>query len=125
VRAFEEGDLQGGVRSFARAVFGAEAYRRLAGDLEEAMLANGRTLRAQLLGAGFPPLGPDDVRHITTPTLLVSGQQSPTLVRRLTLRLHPLLPDAQRVDIAGASHFMHHEQPPALNRAVLDFIARH
>jgi pimeloyl-ACP methyl ester carboxylesterase len=29
------------------------------------------------------------------------------------------------VDIRGASHVMHYEQPAAVNRAVLDFIAGH
>jgi pimeloyl-ACP methyl ester carboxylesterase len=125
IKAFKKGDLEGGVRTFAIGVYGADVYESFPAWIKEAMLANGKPLSSELLGAGFPAFTEDDVRHINTPTLLVTGQKSPAMLHRLTDRLQQLLPNAQRVDIAGASHLMHYQQPAALNSAMLAFIAAH
>ncbi len=122
ITAFKKGDVDGGVRVFARGVLGADVYESLPTEGKDAMLANGKPLSSELLGAGFPAFTDDDVRRIQTPTLLVTGKKSPAMLLRLTDRLQQLLPNAQRVDIAGASHLMHYEQPAALNAAVLEFI---
>jgi pimeloyl-ACP methyl ester carboxylesterase len=124
-RAFNHGDLEGGVIAFKRGLLGADVYESLPTEIKDAYQASGKTLRANLTGAGFPRFTEDDARRIKTPTLLISGQKSPALMRRLTDRLQELLPDAARVDIAGASHLMHYEKPAPVNTAVLDFIARH
>jgi pimeloyl-ACP methyl ester carboxylesterase len=124
-KAFNRGDLEGGVRTFTRGILGADVYESLPTEIRDAFQANGTTLRASLTGAGFPTFTEDDARRIATPTLLISGQKSPALMRRLTDRLQELVPNAERVDISGASHLMHYEKPSPVNTAVLDFIARH
>ena len=83
------------------------------------------TLRAQVLGAGFPPLSDDDVRRVAAPTLLMTGERSPAYLPRLADRLQQLLPNAERVETAAASHIMNEENPRAVNEAILDFLARH
>lgn len=125
IRAFRKGHLAGGVRAFARGVLGAGVYEDLPIEVKEAMLANGKALCSELLGAGFPQFSEADARSIKTPTLLLTGEKSPALLRHLTERLLELLPAARRVIIPAASHLMHYEQPAAVNRTVLDFIARH
>ncbi|MDQ6877792.1 MAG: alpha/beta hydrolase [Candidatus Dormibacteraeota bacterium] len=122
IKAFKKGDLEGGVQIFARGVLGRDVYKSLPADVKEAMQANGKLLSAELLGEGFPAFSEGDARRITVPTLLLTGEKSPPLLRGLTDRLHELLPNAQRVDIAGASHLMHYEQPSLVNAAVLQFI---
>jgi pimeloyl-ACP methyl ester carboxylesterase len=124
-KAFSHDDLEGGVRTFTRGILGAAVYESLPPEIKDAFQASGRTLRASLTGAGFPTFTEDDARSITTPTLLISGKRSPALMRCLTDRLQQLVPNAERVDISGASHLMHHEKPSPVNAAVLDFIARH
>ena len=56
--------------------------------------------------------------------LLVRRQRSPAFLLRLTEHLQRLLPNAERVDIAGASHAMQEENPGAVNEAILGFLAR-
>ena len=56
------------------------------------MRDNLSALRAQMLGAGFPPLDDDEVRGIHVPVLLVTGALSPTLAHLWTDRLEELLP---------------------------------
>jgi hypothetical protein len=61
---------------------------------------NLNTLRARVLGAGFPPLSDDDVRGVATPTLLMTGERSPAYPLRLTDRLQQLLPNTDRGRLA-------------------------
>ena len=124
-RAFRRGDDDQALHVFARGVLGKEAYERLPEERKQQARENLGTLRAQLLGAGFPPLDEEDVRGMRVPTLLITGQRSPAFLLRLTERLQRLLPNAERVDIAGASHAMQEENPGAVNEAILGFLERH
>lgn len=124
-RAFRRGDDDQALKAFAEGVLGKAAYERLPEERKQQARENLATLRAQLLGAGFPPLDEEDVRDVRVPTLLMTGQRSPAFLLRLTEHLQRLLPDAERVDIADASHAMQEENPGAVNEAILDFLARH
>jgi pimeloyl-ACP methyl ester carboxylesterase len=123
-RAFRRGDDDRALQAFAHGVLGKETFGRLPEERKQQARENLGTLRAQLLGAGFPPLDEEDVRGIRVPTLLMTGERSPALLLRLTEHLQRLLPNAERVDIAGASHAMQEENPGAVNEAILGFLAR-
>ncbi len=122
-KAFRRGEDEQAMRRFASGVLGKEAYEQVPPERKQQMRENLGAMRAQLLGAGFPPLADDDVRGVEVPTLLLTGERSPAALRRLTDRLHELLPDSQRVEVAAASHRMHEENPDAVNEAILDFVA--
>jgi pimeloyl-ACP methyl ester carboxylesterase len=124
-RAFRRGDDDQALQAFARGVLGKETYERLPEERRRQARENLATLRAQLLGAGFPPLDEDDVRGVRVSTLLMTGQRSPTVLVRLTEHLQRLLPHAERLEIAGASHALQEENPGAVNEAILGFLARH
>ncbi|MDR7558771.1 MAG: alpha/beta hydrolase [Armatimonadota bacterium] len=125
-RAYRAGELDRGTRIFVTGVLGSRAFDGLPEERKRQMRENHTADAAQLLGAGFPPLRDSDVRQIQTPTLLVTGERSPTVLRRtLTRRLEHLLPNVERVEIPGASHLMHEENPEGFNRAVLPFLQRH
>jgi pimeloyl-ACP methyl ester carboxylesterase len=124
-RAFRRGDDEQALQVFASGVLGMETYERLPEERKQQARENLATLRAQLLGAGFPPLREDDVRGVRAPTLLMTGQRSPAVLLRLTEQLQRLLPHAERVEIAGSSHAMQEENPGAVNEAILGFLARH
>ena len=124
-RAFRRGDDDAALETFAHGVLGKDAYERLPDERRQQARENLNTLRAQLLGAGFPPLSEDDVRGVRVPTLLMTGDRSPALLLRLTERLEELLPNAERIEIVDASHAMQEEQPTAVNAAILGFLARH
>jgi pimeloyl-ACP methyl ester carboxylesterase len=124
-RAFRRGDDDAALQAFAYGVLGKETYEGLPEERKQQARENLNTLRAQLLGAGFPPLSEDDVRGVRVPTLLMTGQRSPAVLLRLTDHLQRLLRNAERVEIAGASHAMTEENPGAVNEAILGFLARH
>ena len=124
-RAFRRGDDDAALETFAHGVLGKDAYERLPDERRQQARENLNTLRAQLLGAGFPPLSEDDVRGVRVPTLLMTGDRSPAFLLRLTERLEELLPNAERIEIVDASHAMQEEKPSAVNAAILGFLARH
>jgi pimeloyl-ACP methyl ester carboxylesterase len=123
--AFRRGDDEAALQTFAYGVLGKETYERLPEERRQQARENLDTLRAQLLGAGFPPLSDDDVRAVQAPTLLMTGQRSPAVLLRLTDHLQRLLPNGERVEIAEASHAMQEENAGAVNAAILGFLARH
>ena len=123
--AFRRGDDEAAMERFAHGVLGRGTFERLPDARRQQARENMRTLRAQLLGAGFPPLRDDAVRGVRIPTLLMTGARSPAFLLRLNDLLYELLPDAERSEIAAASHVMTEENPGAVNQAILEFLARH
>lgn len=124
-KAFRAGEDDKAMRIFARGVLGRPACQRLPESRQQQMLQNLSTLRAQMLGAGFPPLADNDLRGVRMPALLVNGQHSPGWLIRLTDRLEELLPNVERVEIPAASHLMHEDNAAAVNQAILNFLGRH
>jgi pimeloyl-ACP methyl ester carboxylesterase len=122
-KAFRRGDDEAAMDTFACGLLGKETYERLPPERKQQAFENVRAVRAQVLGAGFPPMSEDDVRGVTAPTLLMTGERSPPYLPRLTDRLQELLPNAERVEIAGASHLMNEENPSAVNDAILGFLS--
>jgi pimeloyl-ACP methyl ester carboxylesterase len=59
------------------------------------------------------------------PTLLVSGAESPAHIKAVTDRLAKLVPDADRLTIAGATHNMFNSHPAQFNTGVRRFIRSH
>jgi pimeloyl-ACP methyl ester carboxylesterase len=123
-KAFRRGDAEAALLRMAHGMLGKDAYERLPEERKQQARENLNTLRAQVLGAGFPPLSDDEVHRVAAPTLLITGERSPAYPLRLTDRLQQLLPNAERVEIPGASHLMHEENAAAFNRASVDFLAR-
>jgi pimeloyl-ACP methyl ester carboxylesterase len=124
-KAFRRGDDEAAMQAYAHGLLGQDTWERLPRERKHQARENLNALRAQVLGAGFPPLSDDDVRSVAAPTLLMTGERSPAYLPRLTDRLQQLLPNAERVEIAAASHLMSEENPGAVNEAILGFLARH
>jgi pimeloyl-ACP methyl ester carboxylesterase len=125
VKAFRKGEIEKGMEYFTHFVLGKEAYINIPEERKDQMRANIKPQIAEFLGAGFPPFTDDDARSIKAPALLVTGQNSPVFLLRMTDRLEELLPHAERTEIPDASHLMHEQNPGAYNEAVLGFLARH
>jgi pimeloyl-ACP methyl ester carboxylesterase len=123
MKAFKRGDDEQALQTFGYGFVGKERYERIPEERKQQLRENVNALRAQLLGAGFPSLYEDEVRRVATPTLLMTGECSPAFPLRLTDRLQQLLPNAERVEIVGASHGMTEEKPGAANEAIIAFLA--
>lgn len=121
-KAARNDDMGKAMRVFGRTVLGPKFYKNLSESRREQIRAN--AIKSELLGSGFSPLNPNDLRQTTTPTLLVNGGQSPNVFHRFTYRLCDLLPNTKRVQISRASHNMHEDNPSAFNQEVLSFLKK-
>jgi pimeloyl-ACP methyl ester carboxylesterase len=120
----DDGDEEA-ARILLRGMLGQKSFEQVSEVTLERARENADLLRPVLLGSGPPPLSQDDVRGVHVPTLLVTGERSPTWLLHLTDVLEELLPDVERVEISRASHVMHEENAPAVNEAILGFLGRH
>jgi pimeloyl-ACP methyl ester carboxylesterase len=123
-KAFEAGDNELAFQTFGAGALGREAWAQTPEARKQIARENVLTLRAQLTGEGFPPLTDEEVRGVRLPVLLLVGEHSPRFLIHLTDRLEELLPNVNRIEIPDASHVMHEENPPAVNAAILEFVAR-
>jgi pimeloyl-ACP methyl ester carboxylesterase len=121
--AARRGDMEEAMRTFGRAVLGAETYDGLSPARREQSNAN--AIRAEFLGSGFPSLDDDELGQMRAPTLLIGGQRSRPLFHRLLDRLEELLPRCERIEIPAASHNIHEDNAPAYTEAVRSFLSAH
>jgi pimeloyl-ACP methyl ester carboxylesterase len=124
IKAFERGDDAEALRLFMAANTSDAVVEGIPEPMFQRFVDNAGPLKAQIK-AGFPPFAASDARAISAPTLLVSGAQSPTHIKAVTDRLAKLVPDADRLTIAGATHNMFNSHPAEFNAGVLRFIRSH
>jgi pimeloyl-ACP methyl ester carboxylesterase len=124
--SLKRGELEDALRKFLNYMnpTHADFYSTLPADDRLHLLANSKSLAAMFLGKGVPAFGDGNVRRIQQPTLLITAEHTPAPVRRLCNRTAELLPNAERVEIPNASHTMQWQNSPALNRAILGFLAK-
>ena len=124
IKAFERGDDAEALRVFMAANTSDAAVEAIPEAMFQRLVDNTGPLKAQFK-AGFPPFAASDARAIRVPTLLVSGTESPAHINAVTDRLAQLIPDADRLTIAGATHNMFNSHPAEFNDGVLRFIRSH
>lgn len=124
-RLIRAGEVDSSVLLFARAVLGDEAFERLPGEVRAHVLANASASLGTLLAGptGVEPISEVEIRAIKVPVLVVTGAQSPLFLRRLAALLGTLLPDGRCLEVPSATHFMHLQNPVALNAGLLRFLA--
>jgi pimeloyl-ACP methyl ester carboxylesterase len=119
--AAKKGKSQTALECMGKAILGSEAFAALPPARLEQVHQN--FIEAELLSDSYMvPLNDADVRSVTAPTLLVTGEKSPIVWHRLTDRLAELIPDVRHTEIPGASHIMHEDNAAAYNQAVLKFL---
>jgi pimeloyl-ACP methyl ester carboxylesterase len=121
IAAFKRGDAEAAIKKFGPAVLGRKAFARLSAERLEQVRLN--TIAAEFLGSTFAALDDERLRAIHTPTLLLSGEDSPHLFDCLIDRLEQLIPNTQRASVARASHIIHEDNPAAWLATVLPFLA--
>ena len=69
-----------------------------------------------------PDFKPEDLDHISVPTLVLGGDRDPIIPLSQTLKLFEALPDAYLGILPGMGHGAPRRRPLAFNRIVLDFL---
>jgi pimeloyl-ACP methyl ester carboxylesterase len=122
--AFEKGDPEDAVRTIVDSSR-AGSYDKMPDPFRKRLLRNASEVEALVKSNNtYPPLDRHSVQRITMPTLLLSGEKSPTSFKSIDAELERLLPEKsrQRVIIRDADHGMWFQQPEACRKAVLEFL---
>lgn len=64
----------------------------------------------------------DELKHLKIPILILTGENTTRIHRRVTQELARLLPNAKEVTIPRSSHSMPSENPQAFNETVREFL---
>lgn len=116
-------NLEAAVRQFLKTIVGADVLDQLPPAARDTVMDNAPTL-APMLERYFdsPPLSCEQIGRVTSPTLLISGEFSPTIALRTNERLQDCLPNSEAVTLDSVSHGLHIESSDGFNQLVLDFL---
>jgi len=125
--AFKQGNDEEGVRRFVNGVLGEGSYEKLPPPVLKRLMDNVQELKGEGTSSRnlYPPTTCEDVQKVKAPTLLLDGELSPKVFRRINDILERCLPSVERATIPAASHQMEVDNPQAFNEKVLAFIAKH
>ncbi|KAJ9652998.1 hypothetical protein H2198_007778 [Neophaeococcomyces mojaviensis] len=121
--AFKRGDNETALKVFSRGVLGPDFDKRLSQERRKQMRDNFKPHRALLCYGELPKFLDADVERIQMPVLVLTGMNTATSQLHINRRLAVLLPDVEEVEIQGASHLMHEDQPEDVVRAIIRFVA--
>lgn len=128
-RAFARGDLEDGLRQFLDGVTGQKGmFDQIPPAGRAELLAYGPVMQRELLtdpAKYFPAVACDDLKAMSVPTLLVTGEDSARFFHVITDELARCLPKHERLSIAKAGHSMHLDDPTTYNEKVRKFLAAH
>jgi pimeloyl-ACP methyl ester carboxylesterase len=66
-----------------------------------------------------------DLRHITTPALVVRGKRDPLVSHQWDEKIARMLPNARLIEVPGAPHGLNFTDPAAIADAVLGLVRAH
>lgn len=130
-KAFEQGNIEKGVRIFINGVLGEGPYENMPPIAHIFMLENAREMKGQIKGLNdegidfFPALTCNDAKQITVPTLLLDGEVSPRFLGLINDALEECLPNNERTMIPGASHDLKIQESSVFSETVLPFLVEH
>lgn len=121
--AFRAGDPERAMRTLMDYFVDPGALDRFPPRLRRRLMENARDWEAHTTSTDpFPALGPDEVRAIAAPTLLLSGSRTLPLHRLVDAELERLIPDVRRVMVEGASHDVWADAGEACRRVTMEFL---
>jgi pimeloyl-ACP methyl ester carboxylesterase len=122
----QQGELEAGMRIFIDGVIGEGAFDQCPAPIQAVMMDNAAEMVVELETspeAVFSTLSREDVRTVSMPTLLLSGELSPPVFHYVTAALARSLPQAERAMIPGVSHDL--GDAATFTEPVLAFLAKH
>lgn len=125
-RTCQQGELEAGMRIFIDGVIGEGAFDQCPAPIQAEMMDNAAEMVIELETPPetvFSTLSREDVRGVSMPTLLLSGELSPPLFRDVVDQLAAVMPRAEQRVIPGASHDL--GDPATFTETALTFLTKH
>jgi esterase len=118
---FKRGDMEGGLRYFFDDINGAGGWDRLPAAQRQLRLENAWTV------VGRPgdkeTLVCEDFKKIRMPVLIMQGENSPPLFKRMNATVQQCISGSRLVVIPKAPHQMHQANPDAFNAELAKFLS--
>ena len=121
--AFQKGDNEVALKVFSRGVLGQHFDQQLSNARREQIRDNAKPLRALLCYGQLPKLLEPDIQKIKITALVMTGEKTVLSQRHINQRLAVPLPNVKEVEIPGASHLMHEDEPQEVARVVTEFVS--
>lgn len=129
--AFENGNIEDGIRFFINGVLGDGAYEQIPPIVHISMLENTRVENREIAGQFnqgidfYSAFSCGDAEQMTIPVMLLEGERSPEMFGLIHDHLEQCFPDVDRTIIPSASHDLKIQEPPVFRVKVLSFLNRH
>jgi non-heme chloroperoxidase len=124
--AFRRDDPEAALRITCDYFSGIGSYDQVPTGFKQSLMDNIREWKALTTSRdAFPPLSREVVRGLKLPILLLTGENTLAPLRMINDEMKRLLPNAEKVTIAGATHDMWMENPKRCGQATVKFLARH
>jgi non-heme chloroperoxidase len=124
-QAFRRGDDEQALRLTTDYFVGKGAFDQLPQKLRTILMDNIREWKALTTSRdAFPTLLAEQVKRITMPVLMLTGERTLKIHQLVNDDLERLLPNGERVRI-DATHEMWEEKPEECRRATLAFLSKH
>jgi non-heme chloroperoxidase len=123
--AFQDGNVENGVRHFLDAALGEGGFDRLPSEVRTGLLSAGPALRLELqteASKWMVPLACDALGSLNRPVLLVTGERSVPWFHVITLELERCLTGEAHVMVSDADHGLHVANPDFYVDAVRRFL---
>ncbi len=121
--AFRKGHAARAMEILIDGMCGRPLFARLPFTAARSIMRNAQSMKALVFSRNpFPSLAPADLANLTMPVLLVAGEHTTAIHRRVNRALAGLISQAVSSTIPGASHTSPREKPGAFNALVLRFL---
>lgn len=118
---FRRGDMEGGLQYFFDDVNGAGAWAKLPEAQRQLRRDNAWTIVGQI--GDVETVGCDDLGRLRMPVLLMGGENSPPLFRKVAAAVQKCMPSARAVTVPKGGHAMHQANPAFYHSELVKFLA--
>ena len=122
MRYYSDNDIETGLKIFVNHIAGNNAWDKTSEKRRTALRQNALTLKSLIHDAEIS-FSCQDLRNITAPVLLVTGEYSKPVYGQMNQAVSSCLKQPQNATVADAGHMMYAANPTAFIFEVQDFVA--
>ena len=120
--AFRKGEDKQALDILALGIAG-KGFNELPPAAQASQLQNALSMKSLTLSSNpFPIVTSDELKRLQMPVLILTGENTTRIHRRVTQELARLLPDAKEVTIPKSGHPIPSDNPQAFNETVREFL---
>lgn len=124
--AFRAGNDRDGMRYLVDIFGGTGSFDRMTPLAAETAMQNSRFFKAATLSKDHSPdIAREKVRQLGMPIMIISGENTFPMAKRIVEELERVLPNADRTILPKVGHASPRQNPAAFTDAVLKFLDKH